>query len=100
MSIPENSSVTRREASTVRARIDAARVEQGITPNIIANQSAAVTKALDLFEPQIAASDPPEVAEAAKTYVSERRLAMQKHVDHTYTQADGVSGNVALAKLK
>jgi hypothetical protein len=72
------------------------------TPNIdvyIANQSAAVNKALDLFEPQIAASDPPQVAEAAKTYVSERRLAVQKHVDHTYTQADGVSGNVALAKL-
>lgn len=72
------------------------------TPNIdvyVSNQSAAVTKALDLFEPEIAAADPPQVVEAAKAYVSERRLAMQKLVDRTYTSADGVSGNVALAKL-
>jgi len=72
------------------------------TPNIdvyVSNQSAAVNKALDLFEADIAASDPPEVVAAAKAYVSERRQAMQKLVDHTYTTADGVPGNVALAKL-
>ncbi|MGJ6127408.1 hypothetical protein QN239_33045 [Mycolicibacterium sp. Y3] len=72
------------------------------TPNIdlyVKNQSAAVNKALDLFETEIAATDPPKVTEAAKTYVSERRQAMQKLVDRTYTSADGVPGNVALAKL-
>lgn len=72
------------------------------TPNIdtyISNQTAAVNKALDLFEPEIAATDPPQVVQAAKTYVSERRLAAQKLVDHTFTAAEGVSGNIALAKL-
>ncbi|MEU0497997.1 hypothetical protein [Mycobacterium sp. NPDC006124] len=72
------------------------------TPNInvyISNQSAAVNKALDLFEADIAAGDPSDVVAAANTYISERRQAMQKLVDHTYTTADGVPGNVALAKL-
>ncbi|RDH75386.1 hypothetical protein DVS77_27190 [Mycolicibacterium moriokaense] len=72
------------------------------TPNIdvyIANQSAAVNKALDLFEAEVAAGDPSDVVAAAKTYISERRQAMQKLVNHTYTTADGVPGNVALAKL-
>lgn len=72
------------------------------TPNIdvyVSNQSAAVNKALDLFEADIAPADPPRVVEAAKTYVSERRQAMQKLVAHTYTSADGVPGNVALSKL-
>lgn len=72
------------------------------TPNIdvyVANQSAAVNNALDLFEADIAPGDPSEIVTAAKAYVSERRQAMQKLVDHTYTAADGVPGNVALAKL-
>jgi hypothetical protein len=58
-----------------------------------------VNKALDLFEHDIAATDPPQVVQAAKTYVSERRLATQKLIDHTFTPAEGVPGNVALAKL-
>lgn len=72
------------------------------TPNIdmyVANQNAAVTKALDLFEPEIGASDPPRVVEAARTYVSERRMALQKMSDHTYTTADGVPVTAARAKL-
>lgn len=72
------------------------------TPNIdvyISNQSAAVTKALDLFEPEIAAADPPQVVEAAKTYVSERRFAVQMLLDRTFTTADGVPATAARAKL-
>lgn len=71
------------------------------TPNIdiyIGNLNAAVTKALDLFEPKIA-SEPAEVATAANEYVSARRNEMRMLVDHTYTQADGVAGNVAKDQL-
>lgn len=72
------------------------------TPNIdvyISNQSVAVNKALDLFEPEIAAGDPPQVVDAAKAYVSARRTAMEKLVGRSYTSADGVESNVTLAKL-
>jgi hypothetical protein len=72
------------------------------TPNIdvyILNQSAAVKKALDLFEADVAATDPPEVVTAARTYLSERRQGMQKLLDRIYTSADQVPVSVALAKL-
>ncbi|MFN6548587.1 hypothetical protein [Mycolicibacterium nivoides] len=72
------------------------------TPNIdmyVANQNAAVTAALDLFEPEIAGTDPQPIADAANTYVSVRRQGMQKLADHTYTQADGVPITAARAKL-
>jgi hypothetical protein len=72
------------------------------TPNIdvyISNQSAAVSKGLDLFEADIAAGDPPEVVATARAYVSERRQAQQKLVDRTFTSADKVPVSVALAKL-
>ena len=59
---------------------------------------AAVTKALDLFEPKIA-SEPAQVAAAAHDYVSARRNEMRMLVNHTYTQADGVAGNVAKDQL-
>ena len=72
------------------------------TPNIdmyISNQSAAVKKALDLFEADVAATDPPEVVAAARAYLSQRRQGMQKLLDRTYTSADQVPVSVALAKL-
>ncbi|KAA1243206.1 hypothetical protein F0Q45_25815 [Mycobacterium simiae] len=72
------------------------------TPNIdlyVANQNAAVSTALQLFEREIAAADPPQVVEAARAYVSERRQGMQKMSNHTYTQADGVPITAARAKL-
>lgn len=72
------------------------------TPNIdlyVSNQNAAVAAALDLFEPEIAGTDPQPIAEAAKAYVSVRRQGMQKLTDHTYTQADGVPITAARAKL-
>jgi hypothetical protein len=72
------------------------------TPNIdtyIGNSNAAVGKALNLFEPKIAATDPPDVVAAARSYITEKRAVMQKLNDHTYTTADGVTGNASLATL-
>jgi hypothetical protein len=71
------------------------------TPDIdkyIANRSAAISRALDLFEPKIA-DQPADAAAIAHEYVSARRVELQKLSDHTYTQADGVAGNTALAEL-
>lgn len=71
------------------------------TPNIdtyINNMSASITKALDLFEPQITA-EPADVAGAARDYVAARRTELRMLQDHTYTTADGVEGNMAVAKL-
>lgn len=71
------------------------------TPNIdtyIANRNAAITRALDLFEAKITA-EPTDVSTAAHDYVSAKRIEMQKLSDHTYTAADGVPGNTALATL-
>jgi hypothetical protein len=71
------------------------------TPNIdtyIANRNAAITRALDLFEAKIIA-EPADVSAAAHEYVSAKRTEMQKLSDHTYTAADGVPGNTALATL-
>ena len=71
------------------------------TPNIdiyISNQNAPVGKALDLFEPQIAA-DPADVARAAQQYVDVRRRQIQTLTDHTYLPADGVAVDSALVRL-
>ena len=71
------------------------------TPNIdtyIANRNAAIARALDLFEPKIA-DEPADLSAAAHEYVSAKRTEMQKLSDHTYTAADGVPGNSALAAL-
>jgi hypothetical protein len=71
------------------------------TPNIdryISDRNAALARALDLFEPKIA-SEPADVSGAAHDYVSAKRTEMQKLSDHTYTAADGVPGNSALAAL-
>lgn len=62
------------------------------TPGIdqlIASRNAVVTKAMDLFESEIA-DNPPNVAAAARSYVEARRLEVQKFADQTYTGADGV----------
>ncbi|ACC39865.1 hypothetical protein DSM43518_02275 [Mycobacterium marinum] len=71
------------------------------TPNIdiyISNHNAAVARALDVFEPEIA-TEPADIAAAAHTFISARRDEIRLLADHTYTQADGVPGSVALAKL-
>ncbi|CDM79600.1 hypothetical protein MMARE11_p00980 (plasmid) [Mycobacterium marinum E11] len=71
------------------------------TPNIdiyISNHNAAVARALDVFEPEIA-TEPADSAAAAHEFVSARRDEIRMLADHTYTQADGVPGSVALARL-
>jgi len=71
------------------------------TPNIdtdISDQNGLVKRALDLFEPQIAA-DPADVARAAQQYVDARRKQIQTLTDHTYVPADGVAVDSALVRL-
>lgn len=71
------------------------------TPGIdqmIASRNAVITKAMNLFEPQIT-DNPPDVAAAARSYVDARRVEVQKFNDRTYTSADGVQGNVSVAQL-
>ena len=71
------------------------------TPNIdnyISIQNAPVGKALDLFEPEVAA-EPADVAQAAREYLAARRHQMQSLTDHTYVPADGVSVDTALGNL-
>ena len=71
------------------------------TPNIdayIANRNAAIARALDLFEAKVTA-EPTDVSSAAHEYVAAKRTEMQKLSDHTYTAADGVPANTALATL-
>jgi hypothetical protein len=64
----------------------------------IRNHNAAVARALDLFAPKITA-EPADVAAAARDFVSARRNEIRMLADHKYTEADGVPGSVALAKL-
>jgi hypothetical protein len=71
------------------------------TPNIdndIRIQNAPVDRALDLFEPEIAA-EPADVAAAAREYVAARRGQMQALTDRTYVPADGASVDLALDRL-
>jgi len=71
------------------------------TPNIdsyIKTQNAPVGKALDLFEPQIAA-EPADVAKAARQYVSVLREQLRSLSDHTYVPADGAAVDTALGNL-
>jgi hypothetical protein len=71
------------------------------TPNIdryISDRNAALARALDLFEPQIV-GQPANISAAAHDYVSAKHTEMQKLSDHSYTAADGVPGNTALAAL-
>ncbi|AQA06998.1 hypothetical protein BVC93_31375 (plasmid) [Mycobacterium sp. MS1601] len=71
------------------------------TPNIdiyIGNRTAAIAKALDLFEPEIAA-EPQTTASTARQYVTERRNEIELLRSHTYTQADGVAATAASARL-
>jgi len=71
------------------------------TPNIdtlIANRTAAIDKALDLFEPKIA-DEPADVAEAAHTFVDEQRKGNEKLKDHTYAGAEAVAINEASTRL-
>jgi len=86
---------------TLRAVPSLPQVWNWDTPNIdtyISNQNAPVGKALDLFEPQIAA-DPADVARAAQRYVDARRRQIQTLTDHTYVPADGVAVDSALVRL-
>ena len=71
------------------------------TPNIdtyIGNRTAAIAKALDLFEPQISA-EPATTASVARQYVAERRSELELLRNRTYTQADGVAATAASARL-
>ena len=71
------------------------------TPNIdtyIGNRTAAIAKALDLFEPQISA-EPATTASVARQYVAERRTEIELLRNRTYTQADGVAATAASARL-
>lgn len=71
------------------------------TPNIgtyISNRNAAITKALDLFEPEIA-NTPAEVATAARGYVAAKRDEVRMLTDRTFTSADAVTVNAASAQL-
>ena len=71
------------------------------TPNIdtyIRNRTAAIAKALDLFEPQIA-PQPARIAASAHDYVETRRKEIQLLLGHTYTEADGVPVTAAETKL-
>ncbi len=71
------------------------------TPKIdtaIANQNAPVARALDLFEPKIAAQ-PADVAQAARDYLVARRNQMQTLSDRSYTPQDGAAVDTALQRL-
>lgn len=71
------------------------------TPNIttlIRNQNAPVAKALDLFEPKIAAQ-PEDVAQAAQQYVAARRKQIDTLSDRTYTPEVGAAVDTALQHL-
>lgn len=71
------------------------------TPNIdvyIGNRTAAIARALDLFEPEIS-DETANVAETARKYVAERRNEIALLRQHTYTQADGVAATAASARL-
>ncbi len=71
------------------------------TPNIttlIANQNAPVAKALDLFEPKIAA-EPADVAQAAQQYVAARRHQIETLRDRSYTPEVGAAVDTALRRL-
>lgn len=71
------------------------------TPNIdtyISNRNAAITKALDLFEPKIS-DTPADVATAARGYVSAKRDEVRMLADRSFTSADAVTVNTASAQL-
>lgn len=71
------------------------------TPNIdtyISNRNAATAKVLDLFEPKIAQT-PPDVATAARDYVTAKRNEIRMLADKSFTSADAVSVNAARAQL-
>ena len=71
------------------------------TPNIttlIANQNAPVAKALDLFEPKIAA-EPADVAQAAQQYVAARRTQIDTLRDRSYVPEVGAAVDTALRRL-
>lgn len=71
------------------------------TPGIdtaISLQNAAVANALDVFEGHIV-SEPSEVAQAARQYVTARRAQMQALADRTYTGEVGNAVDTALDGL-
>jgi hypothetical protein len=71
------------------------------TPNIdmlVQSQNVPVGKALDAFEAEIA-TDPPDVARAARDYVAARRAQMKSLANRTYTAADGEAVDTTLEHL-
>jgi hypothetical protein len=71
------------------------------TPGIdamIASRNAAITKAMDLFEPQVA-TQPADLASAANAYIKARRNEVTKLANHTYTQADSIPSTAGASTL-
>jgi hypothetical protein len=71
------------------------------TPGIdamIQSRNAAITKAMDLFAPQVA-SQPADLAKAANTYINARRSEVTKLANHTYTQADSIPSTAGASTL-
>jgi hypothetical protein len=109
--VPQGGSSEAVDSSTCRAwRSTKAALDQALdlprgwnweTPGIdqmIASRNAVLTKAMDLFEPQIA-DRPADVATVARAYVAARRTEVQKFADRTYTGADGVAGTANYTTL-
>ncbi|MGB0878838.1 MAG: hypothetical protein ACPGXI_17515 [Mycobacterium sp.] len=71
------------------------------TPNIdtyIGNRTAAIARALDLFEPKIA-PNPPDVAAAASNYIDMRRVEIEKLRNHSFSGEDVVNSRAASFEL-
>ncbi|GEM_PF-5085687 len=49
----------------------------------MAEQSAVIKTAMNLFESDTSESDPPQVMAAAREYVAAQRQSMQQFADHT-----------------
>ncbi len=72
------------------------------TPDIdtlIANQKTAVDKTLSIFESKIAPSDPQQVVNAARAYVTAKRTELSHLASHTITEADGTAVDTSGANL-
>lgn len=108
---PQGSSSDAVDSSTCRAwKSTKAALDQSVglpvgwdwdTPGIdrmIASRNAVITKAMDIFEPQIA-STPSDVAAAAHAYVAARRVEVQKFDARSYTDADGIPVTSAFTQL-
>jgi hypothetical protein len=68
--------------------------------NLIASQKGAIDKTLSIFEAKIAAGDPQQVVDAARSYIATKRADLNKLKDHTVTEADDAAVESSLASLQ